>query len=89
MSVSVGCYCACFFVSQLLTNNAFSLVGNKGWANPPESCDVYEGQKAGPFDQSSSYASTGEWLKLISTGILAALSFFIHIRTQYSRRGQD
>merc|ERR1712085_132426 len=32
---------------------------NKGWANPPESCDVYEGQKAGRFDTSSAYESTG------------------------------
>ena len=31
---------------------------NKGWANPPESCDVYEGQKAGKFDQSRPYANT-------------------------------
>jgi hypothetical protein len=31
---------------------------NKGWANPPETCDVYEGQKAGKFDQSRPYAST-------------------------------
>jgi len=30
---------------------------NKGWANPPETCDVYEGQKAGKFDQSRPYAS--------------------------------
>ena len=33
---------------------------NKGWANPPETCDVYEGQKAGQFDQSRPYASTGD-----------------------------
>jgi hypothetical protein len=25
---------------------------NKPWANPPEYCDVYEGQKAGGFDNS-------------------------------------
>ena len=31
---------------------------NKGWANPPESCDMYEGQKAGKFDQSRPYANT-------------------------------
>ncbi|KAK1732247.1 hypothetical protein QTG54_017072 [Skeletonema marinoi] len=31
---------------------------NKSWANPPETCDVYEGQKAGIFDQSRPYAST-------------------------------
>jgi len=35
------------------------LPGNKGWANPPESCDVYEGQKAGKFDDSTAYANTG------------------------------
>ena len=33
--------------------------GNKGWANPPETCSVYEGQKAGRFDHTSAYASTG------------------------------
>jgi len=32
---------------------------NKGWANPPETCDVYEGQKAGRYDQSTSYANAG------------------------------
>ena len=31
---------------------------NKSWANPPEYCDVYEGQKAGKFDQSRPYANT-------------------------------
>ena len=31
---------------------------NKGWANPPETCDVYEGQKAGKFDHSRPYANT-------------------------------
>ena len=30
---------------------------NKGWANPPEVCDVYEDQKAGKFDNSASYAN--------------------------------
>ena len=41
-------------------NYSLSLPGNKGWANPPESCDVYEGQKAGRFDTSSRYANSGE-----------------------------
>ncbi|KAL7544587.1 hypothetical protein ACHAWF_012292 [Thalassiosira exigua] len=31
---------------------------NKSWANPPETCDVYEGQKAGRYDQSRPYANT-------------------------------
>jgi len=30
---------------------------NKGWANPPETCDVYEDQKAGKFDNSAPYAN--------------------------------
>ena len=30
---------------------------NKGWANPPEICDVYEDQKAGKFDNSAPYAN--------------------------------
>ena len=37
-----------------------SLSGNKSWANPPESCDVYEDQKAGKVDNSAPYANTGE-----------------------------
>lgn len=37
-----------------------SLPGNKSWANPPESCDVYEDQKAGKYDNSAPYANTGE-----------------------------
>ena len=36
------------------------LTGNKSWANPPESCDDYEGQKAGRYDQSKPYANSGE-----------------------------
>ena len=40
-----------FFFFTLLTQ------GNKGWANPPETCDVYEGQKAGRYDQSKPYAN--------------------------------
>jgi hypothetical protein len=31
---------------------------NKSWASPPETCDVYEGQKAGRYDSSGSYANT-------------------------------
>ena len=34
--------------------------GNKGWANPPESCDVYEDQKAGKYDNSGAYANSGK-----------------------------
>ncbi|EJK55173.1 hypothetical protein THAOC_25123 [Thalassiosira oceanica] len=30
---------------------------NKAWANPPEYCDVYEGQKAGRFKNDSPYAN--------------------------------
>lgn len=30
---------------------------NKAWANPPEYCDVYEGQKAGRFNNDSPYAN--------------------------------
>lgn len=37
-----------------------SFSGNKSWANPPESCDDYEGQKAGRYDQSKPYANSGE-----------------------------
>eukprot|EP00804_Cyclotella_cryptica_P016182 CCRYP_005704-RA/>CCRYP_005704-RA protein AED:0.09 eAED:0.09 QI:0/0.84/0.78/1/0.92/0.85/14/873/1725 len=31
---------------------------NKAWANPPETCDVYEDQKAGRYDQSVAVANT-------------------------------
>lgn len=31
---------------------------DKSWANPPETCDVYEGQKAGKYDNSTPYANT-------------------------------
>jgi hypothetical protein len=31
---------------------------NKAWANPPETCDVYEVQKAGRYDQTISVANT-------------------------------
>jgi predicted chitinase len=31
---------------------------NKGWADPPETCDVYEGQKAGKFDNSNPFENT-------------------------------
>ncbi|KAL7526856.1 hypothetical protein ACHAXR_001684, partial [Thalassiosira sp. AJA248-18] len=31
---------------------------NKSWANPPEYCDDYDGQKAGRYDQSAAYANT-------------------------------
>ena len=31
---------------------------NKSWANPPETCSVYEDQKAGRFDNSIAYANT-------------------------------
>ena len=31
---------------------------DRSWANPPESCDVYEDQKAGQFDHSKPYANT-------------------------------
>jgi hypothetical protein len=31
---------------------------NKSWASPPETCDVYEDQKAGRYDSSGSYANT-------------------------------
>ena len=30
---------------------------NKSWANPPETCSVYEGQKAGQYDQSAPFAN--------------------------------
>ena len=32
---------------------------NNPWKDPPETCDVYEGQQAGRFDNSSPVASTG------------------------------
>ena len=30
---------------------------NKSWATPPETCSVYEGQKAGQYDQSAPFAN--------------------------------
>eukprot|EP00569_Conticribra_weissflogii_P000939 CAMPEP_0171353700 /NCGR_PEP_ID=MMETSP0878-20121228/44328_1 /TAXON_ID=67004 /ORGANISM="Thalassiosira weissflogii, Strain CCMP1336" /LENGTH=590 /DNA_ID=CAMNT_0011859655 /DNA_START=272 /DNA_END=2042 /DNA_ORIENTATION=- len=30
---------------------------NRPWANPPETCSVYEGQKAGKYDNSAPYAN--------------------------------
>ena len=50
-----NCY-ECWSSSYICFN--LLLPGNKSWANPPETCDVYEGQKAGRYDQSRPYANS-------------------------------
>ena len=48
---------------RLRIASSFGRAGNRPWANPPETCDVYEGQKAGRYDQSAPYANVGERTK--------------------------
>ena len=77
-SVIVECCLVSLLASTIATHilccllpSASSLPGNKSWANPPESCDIYEGQKAGRYDQSSAYASTGERSSIQHAGIIS------------------
>jgi hypothetical protein len=37
---------------------------NKSWATPPETCSVYEGQKAGQYDQSAPFANNAGRIEL-------------------------
>ena len=65
-----------FFFFTLLTQ------GNKGWANPPETCDVYEGQKAGRYDQSEPYANAAGRTDVEGWWVFACISWtvgFMHL----------